>query len=403
MSATHTPPSRFAAALSTLPEWERAVDDVLTTLLPQIAGPPDLMVIFVSPHHADALERIGKLLGQHLGVEKILGCTAESVVGGEWEIERNPALAVWTGTFPGVQITPLTLTLVRTPEGGVIDGWPDDCLDEWPADSALIVLGDPYTFPADLLLERLNEDRPGIRVVGGMASAASQPGENRLLLGSNLRSDGAVAVLLRGPVGMRTVVSQGCRPVGRPFVVTRAEQNILHELGGRPALEQLTLMYQQLPTRDQRLARTGLQVGRVVSEYRETFEPGDFLMRNVTGVDPRYGIISVGDYIRTGQTIQFHIRDHESADDDLRRMLASVANDSHFRVAGALLFTCNGRGTSLFPQPHHDAQSIRKALGDVPTAGFFAAGELGPVGRDNFVHGFTASIALFVDELPPTG
>lgn len=396
-------PARFAAALSTLPNWERAVDDVLTTLFPQISAPPDLMLIFVSSHHADALERISTLLGQHLGVEKILGCTAESVVGGEWEIERNPALAVWTAVLPGVQITPLTLRLLRTPEGGVIDGWPDDCLDEWPADSALIVLGDPFTFPADLLLERMNEDRPGVRVVGGMASAGSQPGENRLLSGTSVRSDGAVAMLMRGPVGLRTVVSQGCRPVGRPMVVTRAEQNILHELGGRPALEQLTVMYQQLPTRDQRLARTGLQVGRVVSEYRETFEPGDFLIRNVVGVDPRYGIVAVGDYIRTGQTIQFHVRDHESADDDLRQMLNQVASDSRCHVAGALLFTCNGRGTNLFPQPHHDAQCIRKALGDVPMAGLFAAGELGPVGSQNFVHGFTASIALFVDEDPPTG
>jgi small ligand-binding sensory domain FIST len=233
-----------------------------------------------------------------------------------------------------------------------------------------------------------------VPVIGGMASGGSEPGHNHLFFGRKALAEGAVAALVSGPVRLRTVVSQGCRPIGRPFVVTRAERNVIYELGGKPALIQLKEIFDSLPTREQLLVQKALHVGRVVSEYQERFEQGDFLVRNVTGLDPAAGALAVGDYIRTGQTIQFHVRDQEAADAELRQLL-SAARKASPGPAGALLFTCNGRGTRMFGQPNHDAEALAKSLGPVPAAGFFAQGEIGPIGRQNFMHGFTASVAIF--------
>lgn len=369
------------------------MDEVLGATADRLAGPPDLAVLFLSADHADAAGEIAQAVCERLGTKSLIGCTGESIVGTGREIEADSALSLWLAKLPGVRLDPMHLKFERTPEGGVIDGWPDACAESWGEHAALLLLGDPFTFPADWLLERLNEDRPGTRVVGGMASAASRPGDNRLILGTDVHAAGAVALLLRGDVRLRTVVSQGCRPIGKPLVVTKAEQNVLVELGGRRALLQLKEIFDTLPTREQQLVQRGLHVGRVVNEYREQFEMGDFLIRNVIGVDPQEGTIAIGDFLRPGQTVQFHLRDHETADYELRQLLASAkANTS---PGGALLFTCNGRGTRLFGEPHHDAGCVRDAWGDIPLAGFFAAGELGPVGNENFMHGFTASIAVF--------
>jgi small ligand-binding sensory domain FIST len=201
-----------------------------------------------------------------------------------------------------------------------------------------------------------------------------------------------VAVLVSGEVRIRSIVSQGCRPIGRHYVVTKAEQNIILELAGQPPLAQLQELFPTLPPRDRELLNRGLHVGRVINEYQDRFSRGDFLVRNVIGADPNTGAIAIGDYVRPGQTVQFHLRDAQSADEDLRELLAAAGQISS---AGGLLFTCNGRGTRLFDAPDHDAALIHSALDDLPLAGFFAQGELGPIGGRNFIHGFTASLVLF--------
>jgi small ligand-binding sensory domain FIST len=259
----------------------------------------------------------------------------------------------------------------------------------------LLVLGEPFSFPPEVLLELVNDEHPGVPVIGGMASTASQPGENRLLLSGTAVDTGAVAVLLHGPLRVRTLVSQGCRPIGHPLVITRAERNVIMQLGGEPAYQRLVEVFQTLATREQDLVRRGLHLGRVVSEYLEHFGQGDFLVRNVLGLDANSGAIAVGDYFRTGQTVQFHVRDWETADGELRQLLAATRQDAAEQPRGGLLFTCNGRGTRLFPEPHHDAHVIHEAWREMPLAGFFAAGELGPIGGRNFMHGFTASLAIF--------
>ncbi len=386
---------RFGSALSTSPDVGRAVAAVCDQALATLDGKPDLAFVFVSADRADACDSIAGEICDRLGTECLIGCTGETVVGVGQEIEGEPALSLWLARLPGATAQPMHLSFQRTPEGGAILGWPDALLNDWPAPATMLLLGEPFTFPADFLLERMNEDHPELAVAGGMASGASQPGESRVILGRQVFSEGAVAVLLSGAVRVRTVVSQGCRPIGKHFVITRSEQNVIYELGGKPAVIQLHEVLVTLPTREQEMVRRGLHLGRVVSEYQEHFEQGDFLVRNVLGIDPESGAIVVGDYVRVGQTVKFHLRDWQTADADLRQLLAGARARTDGPVGGALLFSCNGRGTRLFPEPHHDALAIRKTLGDIPLAGFFAAGELGPVAGQNFVHGFTASVALF--------
>jgi small ligand-binding sensory domain FIST len=303
-------------------------------------------------------------------------------------------MALWLAALPDASIAPMHLQFEKTAEGPTVVGWPDDLPDAWPAGAALIVLGEPFSFPADWLLERLNEDRPGVPVVGGMASGAHAPGGNRLVLNRQVFDRGAVAAMVHGPVRIQTVVSQGCRPVGRAFVVTKAEQNVILELSGKPPLAQLQEVFDALPPADQRLVQQGLHVGRVINEYQDQFQRGDFLVRNCIGADRNTGALAIGDYVRPGQTVQFHVRDAQTADEDLRELLGSARQPSA-AAQGALLFTCNGRGTRMFGQADHDAGMLAELLGGIPTAGFFAQGELGPIGGKNFVHGFTASMALF--------
>jgi small ligand-binding sensory domain FIST len=228
-----------------------------------------------------------------------------------------------------------------------------------------------------------------------MASGGGQPGESPLLIGADLRNEGAVGVLLRGPVKARSVVSQGCRPIGKPMIITKARDNIILELGGKTALDQLQQIWQELGPRDRELVQHGLHVGRVISEYRESFKRGDFLIRNVMGLDKASGALAITERVRVGQTVQFHVRDAATADEDLHALLQLDSRSHAANPAAALLFSCNGRGTRLFGQPDHDARAVRAEKGDVPLAGFFAQGELGPVGGVNFIHGFTASVVLF--------
>lgn len=390
------PSPQFAAALSTAAQVDRAIDEVCQSVAAKLQQPCDLAFVFFSADHRDAGEAIAAAIGDRLGTDCLLGCTAESVVGTAREIEMEPALSLWAASLPGCKLFPMHLTFESTPDGGSFLGWPDALLDGWPAESTLLLLGEPFSFPADVLLDRVNTERAGVPIIGGMASGGAAPGENRLIVGNRVVTNGAVGVLMSGGVQVTSVVSQGCRPIGEHFIITKAERNVIYQLGGKPAVLQANEIFQKLPTSERQLVQNGLHLGRVVSEYQDRFEQGDFLVRNVIGADAETGAIMITDYVRPGQTVQFQIRDASTADIELRQMLTHVRKqESTGTPAGALLFTCNGRGTRLFSEPHHDAVAVSNAFGDIPTAGFFAQGEIGPVGRKNFLHGFTASIALF--------
>jgi small ligand-binding sensory domain FIST len=386
----------FAAALSLAPQTGPAIDEVCSRALEQLQGTPDLALVFFSPHHAASAEKLAATLQERLHARCLFGCGGEAIVGNEQEIERSPALSLWLARWSRpVELEPFHLVLERTPDGDSLMGWPDGLIGADPAKSALLVLGDPFTFPAEAFLKQVNEQYPGLRVMGGMASGFRGPGQCRLLLGDRVLDQGAVGVLLQGPIRVRSIVSQGCRPIGRHMVITKGQENIIAELSGRPPLSQLQQLWQELSPRDQQLFQQGLHIGRVINEYQGDFQRGDFLVRNVLGLERESGALAITDHIRVGQTVQFHVRDAETADEDLHALLQMDLSAHERKPAGALLFTCNGRGSRLFEQPHHDAAAIQAEVGQVPVAGFFAQGELGPVGGQNFIHGFTASVVLF--------
>lgn len=391
---------RFASALSTMSDLAAALEEVCKAGLEQLQGPPDLAVLFVSAEYASWDDGLAARVRQRLGTRVLLGGTGEFVLGVGREVEEGPAVSLWLARLAGVQLVPMHLQLEHTPEGSSIIGWPDELAIDWPAPATMLVIGDPFSFPADLMVERLNEDRPELQVVGGMASGAAAPGECRLLLDDQVYRTGAAAVLLSGPLRATPIVSQGCRPIGHHLVVTKTEGNLVQELGGKPALLQLKTVFDSLATSEQELVQHGLHLGRVVNAYQDRFTQGDFLVRNVMGIDPATGAIGVGDFFRPGQTVQFHVRDHTTADDEMRQMLATFRDSAGDVPRGGLLFTCNGRGTRLFPEPHHDAGLVREYLGDMPLAGFFAGGELGPIAGKNFMHGFTASLVVLEPVTP---
>jgi len=377
--------ARFAAALSEHPVAAHAVGEVAGEILDAFGGDePDLLVCFASPHFVGTMDDVSFALANLLEPGVMFGASAVSIIGGAREVEEGPALSVFAASIPSARMTPVALGVEHTPDGAAVTGWPDH--DDEP--STLLLLADPFSFPIDGLLARLNDDRPGLQVVGGAASAARGPGGNRLLLDAAVSTAGAVGVFVSG-IEIRAVVSQGCRPVGQPFVITRGEGNRLEELGGRSAIERVQECAAEASESDRHLMSAGLHLGVVVDEHRADFRRGDFLVRNVLGGDRETGAIVVGDDIAVGQTVQFHVRDADAADDDLREMLAGEA------AAAALVFTCNGRGRHLFGVPDHDAGVVDQLLGPLPTTGMFCAGEIGPVGGRNFLHGFTASIALF--------
>jgi small ligand-binding sensory domain FIST len=386
----------YAAALSVVSETDQAIDEVCSQALAGLESQPDLALLFFSPHHVEAAETIATNVQERLGAGCLIGCPGEAIVGNDQEIEGCPALSLWLAQFPKTaHLHPFHLEIEKTPEGHTLVGWPDGLADADPSQSAMLLLGDPFTFPVDAFLRHLNDNHAGLRVMGGMASGANQPGACRLVLGDRVLDRGAIGVLIEGPIGIRSIVSQGCRPIGRHMVITRGKENVIAGLGGKAPLAQLQDLWQELSPDDRALCQHGLHVGRVINEYQGEFQRGDFLVRNVMGLDQDSGSLAINDAIRVGQTVQFHVRDSITADEDLRTMLQVAAKSHQTRPGGALLFTCNGRGTRLFPEAHHDARAIRAELGQMPLSGFFAQGELGPVGGQNFIHGFTASVVLF--------
>ena len=359
-------------------------------------SPPAFGVLFASAHFHDSAEALLAAVTEQTGPIPLIGCVAEAVAGGSREVESEPAVSLWLAAEVG-PVETFAMAFVRTASGGAYGGY-----QFGPGRAGVcLMICDPFTFPAEYLLDHLNSQDAGMLVMGGMASGGTGRRESRLFLDGRVLSEGAVGAYLP-QAEIRPLVSQGCRPIGDPFTVTAAEGNYVVELGGRPAMTRLQELAASLSGRDLELLTDGVLVGIVINEYGGERHQGDFLIRGILGATPETGAIAVGDEVQVGQTLQFHVRDAESADQDLQRTLEQEAAAlGGRRPAGALLFTCNGRGSRLFPGPDHDARLLAEVLGDIPVAGFFCAGELGPVGGQNYLHTFTASIALFPGAAPP--
>ena len=390
---------RFFESLSTEGESSAALAEVCSSASREFEGEaPDLGFLFFSSHHAAHAARLAEEVVSRTGVRHLLGCMGESVIGGGRELESEPSLSLWLASMPGVDVRPFSIQCAQTPDGFCFPTEPEGIFEERTDDGVVIILGEPYTMPVDAYLRRFNEDYSGVPIIGGMASGARYPGRNLLISGREVRTDGAVGVHLSGPFRLRTIVSQGCRPIGCRFVVTKCEKNAIHQLGGKPALASVQGMFEEIPTADRALFQSAPHVGIVINETQCTFGPGDFLIRNVVGADPDRGSIFISDYVRRGQTLQFHVRDGRTAHDDLESLLARERESRDgSSPLGGLIFSCNGRGSRLFSCADHDVRAVRESVGEIPVAGIFAQGEIGPVGRNNHLHGFTACVALFCE------
>ena len=349
----------------------------------------DLAVVFAAaPNLAHAEEGLAAV-EERLRPKAVIGCGAQGVIAGGRELETG-GVAVWAGSLPGATVRPFHLDVHDAGEGEIaVAGLPGLAGAE-----AVILLADPYTFPVEPLLDRLGADHPGLPVIGGLASAGAAPGEGALIHPGGLESRGAVGVALSG-VDVRPCVSQGAQPIGPEMVITACEDNEIHELASRPALARLHDAIAVLEPHERELAGRGLLLGIVIDENQPDYERGDFLIRGLLGIDEESGSVRVGERVRVGQTVRLQVRDGDSADEDLRHALALHAEALPGPPAGALLFSCNGRGMHMFGAPDHDALALEGAFAGAPAAGFFCAGEIGPVGPRSFVHGFTATVALF--------
>ena len=386
------PAMRWAGADSVLDNAEAAADKVAQSLLESLGGPPvDLMWVFFSASLAAEAETLVGTLRRRLNPTCIAGVSATALVTETREIEGGPALSVLAARLPGVEVKPFILA--SSLWGDAVDD-PLEFARHTPGVEGaelVVLLGDPFSLDMEAVLTAFNRHAPGVRVVGGMASAGMRPQANTLVLNDWIAHEGGVAVALRGALRADVVVSQGCRPIGPPLEVTRSEQNLIFELDGQPALERAEQVLRGLPDAERAYLKQGLYVGRPARA--DASGPGDYLIRNLLGADRDRGVLAVGDRVRDRERVRLHVRDARSAAEDLELLLTPQVVDS--RAGAALLFSCNGRGRAFFGEPHRDIGILQAALGGgIPAAGCHCAGELGPVGNTNYVHGNTASIAI---------
>jgi small ligand-binding sensory domain FIST len=388
---------RFAAALSTEAESSHAIRSALDELEAAMGdATPDLVLAFATHHHGPALEGLGPTLARASGAAVVAGCTAESVIAGSHEVEGRPGIALWAAFLPGTEVRAVEITMRPAADG-------EPTFSRLPAvgdaeRACLLLFADPFSFSVDAFLARLNEALPGVPAMGGMASGALGPGQTLFFTADGVRDAGCTAVTLEGATELLPVVSQGCRPVGQPWVITECERNLIKKLGGRPALEVLMETLNGLARAGTIASQSMPFLGLAIDPTRTRFERGDFLVRGIMALNQRDRAVAVADFVRRGQTVQLLVRDAGSAGEDLRTLVSTrgALQPADEGKSGALLFSCNGRGTRMFGKPDHDATCVLDVLGTaLPLAGFFAAGEIGPVGGRNFLHGFTASVALF--------
>lgn len=386
--------ARFGDGLAVDSDLTRAADSAVEQALAPLDGQrPDLLCVFVCGEDPEAVEAAGLRATTSSGAKTTLGCSAGGVIGAGRGVEMSRAVSVWAACLPGTRCVPFQLESVPTRGTMAVTGLPDRRDD----DAVAVLFADPHTFPADPFVRRSNDLLPGLELIGGMASGPLGQGSVRLFVDGRPVDHGAVGVLLGGSVAARTVVSQGCRPIGPPMTVTRAEKNVLLELAGTPALSKVEQVARELSAEDRQAVAQGLHIGIAMNEYAQEHEYGDFLVRPVTGTDRERDAIAIGDVVEVGRTVRFQVRDAAAADEDLEQLFSRFESESG-PAEGALLFSCNGRGAAMFPSADHDVLAVRSGLGISGVGGFFAGGEIGPVAGRNHLHGFTASILAFGPE-----
>ena len=390
---------QWGSSLSRQTDLNAALDECAAAIGAQIDGTDaaDFVAVFTSHHYGSHADILPAAMSAHFPNAVVIGCSGSGVIGSGREEEEAPALSVTAGVMPGVSLRAFHVRSADLPS-------PDAPPDAWHAlldvapDLApdFIVLAEPYTTDGDALLAGLDYAYPGAVKVGGLASGGSRFSPHSLVLNGELHREGAVGVALSGNVIVDSVVAQGCRPIGEPMHVTDAEQNMIEALDGLPPMECLQGIYESASSRDQELMRHNLFMGIAMDPLALSDAAEGFLIRNVLGVNQSTGALAVGALVREGQLVQFHVRDAQTSGEDLQQSLASYMDVAGERIAaGALLFSCTGRGRYLYGRPDHDTDVFRNVIGGLPLGGFFCNGEIGPVAGTTYLHGYTSSFALF--------
>ena len=396
---------RWSSTVSERHSLVEAVEECVDKAAEELGGVvPDLAIAFASVHHSEQFEQVPRLVQQGVGDCTIIGCSGGGVIGAGSEVEHRPGFALAAASLPDVHISPFHISDAELPDGDAgPETWERLIGVEASDRPDFILMADPFSIRSEHLLMGLDYAFPKSSKIGGLASGASQPTGNALFLGEQVYREGAVGIAVHGDVTIETVVAQGCRPIGEPMHVARCDRNLLFELSSGPPLQVLNRLFRDLSDHDRQLARHSLFMGIAMNELNEESALGDFLIRNIVGIDPRTGTLAVGEMLEEGQTIQFHLRDSATSAQDLDEMLTSYAA-AHplYEEAGALLFQCLGRGSYLYGRPDHDTDMFRDKVGNLPLTGFFCNGEIGAVGGSTFLHGYTSSFGILRPRVEPS-
>jgi small ligand-binding sensory domain FIST len=374
---------KWASALSRDPDPQGAVDSGIEVLRVDLEGAaPDLILLFVSPQLLKGCELIVRAVREAFPKARLVGCSGGGVIAAGIEAEGVPAVSLVAAHLPAVTLQAFHVRNDAVPEVG--------------ADAAALVLfADPFSTDPAKLVDALDEKAPRMVKVGGLASGGVAPGAHRLFLDDQIFSQGAVGVALAGALEVETLVSQGCRLIGSPMFATQVDGHLLLELDGKSPLEVVRELHDAASPDDQKLMHRALLLGVEMRGEGIERHAGELLMRNLVGVDPRRRALAVGATLKQYQVVQFAVRDAQAAEQDLKKHLAQHRASGLPPPAGALLFSCTGRGQYLYGQPNHDSNLFLDAFGTVPMGGFFCNGEVGPVGGRTHLHGYTSAFALF--------
>lgn len=389
---------KWSSAVSESSSIEEALDQCVESVRADL-GPEavDLAVVFASPHFGESYDQIPGMVERRLSPKHLIGCSAGGVIGGGHEVEQRAGFSLTVASMPGVSVTPFHVSNEDLPDlDASPSAWESMVGTTAEKGPQFLLITDPFTIRSDNLLLGLDYAFKYSVKVGGMASGGQHPAANALMLDGKVHRSGAVGLAFHGDVVIDTIVAQGCRPIGKPMNVTKCNNNVLLGLDGAPAVEVLRELFGVLSDRDKELARHSLFLGVVMDEFQEYPQLGDFLIRNIVGMDPRQGALAIGERLREGQIVQFHLRDAQTSTEDLTAMVNQYKDRfRETRVSGALLFSCLGRGQYLYGEPDHDTGIFREMMGEIPVGGFFCNGEIGPVQGTTYLHGYTSSFGLF--------
>lgn len=394
---------KWSSTVSLEKNPENSVRECIQTIRSELEGiQTDFVSLFVSPHFQKDYRRIQEMVLDRLEPKVLLGCSANGIIGGGKEVENRPAISLSCAQMPGVQMHSFRVMDDEIPD---LDSSPKNWEKLLGVDRTnqpqFVLIADPFSIRIENFISGLDYAYPNSVKVGGLASGAQSPGGNALYIDGELQSSGLVGVGLWGNIRLDSLLAQGCRPIGPQLQVTACEENLLSGLDGQPPLVVLESIFDSLNPRDQELVQHSLFLGIAGDGAKENLGPGDFLIRNIMAADPKKGTLAIGNLLRVGQTVQFHLRDAQTSHDDLEEVLSNYSSRSSALIrkdpssVGVLLFSCLGRGSYLYKVPNHDTDLFQKFVGQYPVSGFFCNGEVGPVGSTTYVHGYTSCFALF--------